>query len=653
MNAQIRRQLKILTLSAVVVGVAFLALTPFTRPSSERVTRVEYVQSRAQLIAIAGVYLISLHDRSHEALLRYREGQGRGDLERVRADRAEMQRVSEALLSQLDTSWEHEVLARYESSRQQLTSSDEQLVEAVRRGRPREVAALVDKTSLHREQADAHLHALLSASNRHLQSVIEDAKAHEKRARWTLVARALTLGFVLWLLLQIIWSILRPLRQLTDAVDRFSQGNPSVGPMIEVKHGQLGKLSRAFERMRNRIVETHQMLELRIAQRTCELRRNQDRLELAIAASEAGLWDWEPQRKRVTYNESWARVLGHDYAELDSDEDSFFAKVHPADVESVRSRFEAHLNGQCPHFESEHRVRRKSGDWCWVAEHGRVVERDEQGQPIRVIGLMRDVSIRHEAEEELLANRLELQNRSADLASINGELERKNEEMAQFVYTVSHDLKSPLVTMKGFVGVLNEDLSTGDIDLARDSLSRIDKAATHMSRLIEDLLRLSRAGRTRGDVTLVDVSAMLRDVTVDLRPRLEELGTTLVIEDGMPEIMADREAISRVFENLLNNAVKYGCTGPDSRIEVGSETVDGEVRYFVRDNGPGVAPEYHEKVFGLFQRLESDQDGTGIGLAIVAKIMHAHEGRVWVESSPGDGATFWLAFDTAREAVSV
>ena len=260
--------------------------------------------------------------------------------------------------------------------------------------------------------------------------------------------------------------------------------------------------------------------------------------------------------------------------------------------------------------------------------------------------------VQRTAEEEIRVKAGELQERTTDLAVTNRALERKNQEMEQFVYTVSHDLKSPLVTMKGFVGVLKEDLGTEENDLVMDSVRRIENAACHMSRLIEDLLKLSRAGRRRGKTEPVDVSLLVHELIANSQAYLEGLGTTLEIHDEMPEIVADRAALSRVFENLLNNAIKYGCQGPQSKMTVGSETLDDEVRFFVKDNGPGIAPEYHKKIFGLFQRLDSDQDGTGVGLAIVEKIMQVHNGRVWVESSPGKGATFWLSFDTAREAVS-
>ena len=255
-------------------------------------------------------------------------------------------------------------------------------------------------------------------------------------------------------------------------------------------------------------------------------------------------------------------------------------------------------------------------------------------------------------KNELLVKAGELAERTADLAATNRQLEAKNEEMAHFVYTVSHDLKSPLVTMKGFVGVLKEQLGSEDDDVVTDSIGRIEKSASHMGRLIEDLLELSRAGRVRGKMEPVDISVLVRELTDGLQRQLEELGTTLEIHDDMPEITADRTAMSRVFDNLLHNAIKYGAQGPHSKITVGSEVVGDEVRFFVKDNGPGIAAEYHKKIFGLFQRLDSDQDGTGVGLAIVAKLMGMHNGRVWVESSPGDGATFWLSFDAPCLAVS-
>jgi hypothetical protein len=255
--------------------------------------------------------------------------------------------------------------------------------------------------------------------------------------------------------------------------------------------------------------------------------------------------------------------------------------------------------------------------------------RSEDGRPLKLIGISWDVTQARLAEERI--------------RQYAAELERKNREMEQFVYSVSHDLKSPLVTCKGFTGILKEDLAEGRIAEALDSAQRVERATAHMGRLIEDLLQLSRVGRVANKSEAVQVSALVGELAEELRLAAKP-GVLVEVDAGMPVIDADPMAISRLFQNLLVNAFQYGCSAAQPRITVGSRMAGGEVLFFVRDNGPGIAAEYHEKIFGLFQRLEANQGGTGIGLAIVSKIMEVHEGRAWVESAPGAGATFWLAF---------
>ncbi|MEO8494945.1 MAG: ATP-binding protein [Planctomycetota bacterium] len=137
---------------------------------------------------------------------------------------------------------------------------------------------------------------------------------------------------------------------------------------------------------------------------------------------------------------------------------------------------------------------------------------------------------------------------------------------------------------------------------------------------------------------------MLSDLQAQLADRAASVGMTMAVLRPIPNLVADVRDVTRTFENLLNNAVKYAGDVPQPVVEVGGHVQDGEVRYFVRDNGPGIEPEYHEKIFGLFQRLDTSKEGTGVGLASVAKVMRMYGGRVWVESSLGEGATFWLAF---------
>jgi hypothetical protein len=130
----------------------------------------------------------------------------------------------------------------------------------------------------------------------------------------------------------------------------------------------------------------------------------------------------------------------------------------------------------------------------------------------------------------------------------------------------------------------------------------------------------------------------------ELADRIADSDAQIDVESNIPNVVADRTDVRRVFENLLTNALKYGCHSTDSRIAVGGRCRGPENCFFVQDKGPGIDSKYHRRVFGLFQRLETDQPGTGVGLASVAKIMNMHGGRAWVESKPGEGATFWVAF---------
>lgn len=232
----------------------------------------------------------------------------------------------------------------------------------------------------------------------------------------------------------------------------------------------------------------------------------------------------------------------------------------------------------------------------------------------------------------------------AKLKQTNVELQQKNQEMEQFIYTVSHDLKTPIVTSMSFIQFMREDLPPDAAPGLRDSLDRIEKANRRMAQLIGDLLRLSRVGRIELKEERIDVSMLVTEIAGDLAERLRSLEADLRIEPAMPVLFADRGRISQLFENLLTNALKYGVGQAPLRIDVGSAFVDSELRYFVRDNGSGIAPEFHERIFGLFERLETDKEGTGVGLAIVSRVAQLHAGRAWVESVPGEGATFWIGF---------
>lgn len=230
------------------------------------------------------------------------------------------------------------------------------------------------------------------------------------------------------------------------------------------------------------------------------------------------------------------------------------------------------------------------------------------------------------------------------------ELESKNAELERFVYAVSHDLKSPLVTIKGFLDLLGEDVTNGKQGDVADDIDRIRRAADTMESLLDDLLRLSRVGRAAKQCEAVDMNALAHEVVELLHPQLFARGIETVITPGWPRVRGDRRRLFELLQNLVENAVRHMGEVASPVIEIGCRRLDGEVAFYVRDNGCGIPPEYHEKVFGMFEQLQPDRGGSGIGLALVRRIVETHEGRVWVESDGrGSGTTFYFTLPVLCE----
>jgi signal transduction histidine kinase len=243
-----------------------------------------------------------------------------------------------------------------------------------------------------------------------------------------------------------------------------------------------------------------------------------------------------------------------------------------------------------------------------------------------------------------------IQERDQELDRKSQELEYSNKELEQFAYVISHDLKSPLVTIQGFAGRFIKYIEEGNAEKSRDSARRVQNAAKRMGELIDDVLALSRIGRKELiDRKSIDLNMELARIKEDLQGELEKANATLTIEANLPTVYADAGEIRQIFQNLLINSIKYGCIEPGKTITVGAVPARGENRVFVQDEGPGIPQEYHARIFQLFQRLDQAVSGTGLGLAIVSKAMKSIGGRAWVESEKGKGATFWLAFPKVLE----
>ncbi len=220
-------------------------------------------------------------------------------------------------------------------------------------------------------------------------------------------------------------------------------------------------------------------------------------------------------------------------------------------------------------------------------------------------------------------------------------LEAKNEELERFIYTVSHDLKSPLVTIRGFVGLLEKDIAAGDAERVARDLERIQGATERMDRLLNDLVRLSRVGRQLDLSGAVALGELAREAVVRVARPIRERGVDVRIAEALPGVVGDRQQLLEVLHNLLGNAVKFMGEQGEPRVEIGHRPDGDRVVCTVRDNGIGIDARHHDRIFGLFERLDGQREGTGIGLALVKRIVELHGGEVWVESEGvGSGSTF-------------
>lgn len=224
-------------------------------------------------------------------------------------------------------------------------------------------------------------------------------------------------------------------------------------------------------------------------------------------------------------------------------------------------------------------------------------------------------------------------------------LEHKNDELARFTYTVSHELKNPLITIRGFTGMIEDELSHGAPEPARllEHTRRISAAVETLASLLSDLLKLSRAGQSTYQLVPVALQTVIEEAAALLARPLAENGVRLEITPGLPVVTADPARLREVYFNLIENAIKFRGSQKDLVITVGVDRDAGDTIFFVRDNGAGIDRAYLGRIFNLFEKLDAGTTGTGVGLSIVKRIIEVHGGTIRAESEgPGKGTTFWF-----------
>ena len=294
--------------------------------------------------------------------------------------------------------------------------------------------------------------------------------------------------------------------------------------------------------------------------------------------------------------------------------------IHPDQRIEMLSHLTDHVIKQGLPFDKEYRIVRVSDRAeRWVHGLG-ALDYGPDGQPVRMFGTIQDVTDRKQLDEDL---------------------RRRNEELVRFIYTVSHDLKSPLVTIRTFLGFLEEDSLLTDPSRAAKDVGFIRRAADKMTDLLDDLLELSRIGRKMNPPEEIPLQTLVKGALDMVAGRMAQRHVAIAVTDAPIIVTGDRRRLTEVFENLLDNAAKFMGDQADPRVEIGIDETGPKPVFFVRDNGLGIDPRHASKLFGLFEKLHPETEGTGIGLALVKRIVEVHGGRIWAESAgPGQGSTF-------------
>ena len=375
------------------------------------------------------------------------------------------------------------------------------------------------------------------------------------------------------------------------------------------------------------------------------LTESNERLRLALAAGKMGTWTRElAGQDRVLFSPELEAIVGLPPGEFQETEQALYEFIHPEDRELVQQAFAKAIEIRSD-YEMEFRFLPRGRGAGWMLGRGRAYY-NEEGKPVRLVGVAIDITVRKLAELEISRLNGELERRVRERTA---QLEGSNQELEAFAYSVSHDLRAPLRGIRGFSEVLIERHAQQLDAEGQELLHRACASAHRMNRLIDDLLKLSRVGRSELRWQPVDLTALAEAVVARLREAEPARQVEVIIEPNL-RAGGDERLLSVVLDNLLGNAWKFTSRQPAARIEFGY-SAGPELAFFVRDNGVGFDMGHVGKLFGVFQRLHSAEEfpGTGIGLATVHRIVKRHRGRVWAEGKVNQGATFHFALPESRD----
>lgn len=366
---------------------------------------------------------------------------------------------------------------------------------------------------------------------------------------------------------------------------------------------------------------------------------NAERLRLALQASRMGTWEWDIDVNRVIWSPETLRIFGVEAGAFGGTYEAYLGFAHPLVRDRVAAQVADFLR-KAPEQEIiqyDHEIIRGDGKPGWIEVRGTVTT-SQNGQPCRMTGICTDITERKKTDLELQKYRDELEDMVRERTA---QLEAANKELEAFSYSVSHDLRAPLRAIDGYSRVLLEDYGAHLDDEGHRFCKVISDSARDMGKLIDDLLAFSRIGRASIKPSPVDMATLARSVYYEVTTRQERERIDFHVAP-IPQAVVDPSMVRHIWMNLLSNAVKFSSKKARTNIEINGEQLADQVNYSVKDNGAGFDMQYSHKLFGVFQRLHSAKDfyGTGVGLAIVQRIVHRHGGRVWAHGVVDKGAIF-------------
>lgn len=374
-----------------------------------------------------------------------------------------------------------------------------------------------------------------------------------------------------------------------------------------------------------------------------ELRADNKRLRFRLENALMGYAEWDTLLHLKTWSPKAQEIFGWTAEEVEEERRSVLGLVHDSDLEWVNSILAKLTEGQVERITVLQRNHTKDGRVIWC-EWFYSVLKDKDGKVSAIMALVNDVTERKEAEHEIRKLNMNLEERVCERTA---ELTEVNKELEGFSYSVSHDLRSPVRAIVSFVSLIKRQYATSMDNDLKEMFEHIESNGRRMDNIIEDLLALAKYGKEKLRPTQIDMTRLFHNVWTNLS-RVTNHATVLELP-ALPQIKGDASLLEQVVVNLLSNAIKYSSKKENPVIQIGYEQDDTDTTFYIKDNGAGFNMEYYDRLFGAFQRLHgmSEFEGTGVGLLLVKRLIEKHGGKVWAESTVGEGATFYFTLPKA------